>query len=116
VKGLGSKSPTIARVAFDGAYQRRKKFSTSSTLAAWRSAIEPITAPWYGCGSGNSACHAFSSASPYGAVSMLCRRSFITTWRCVSRLAGVSLSRRKPIRSLSSQSAVSRWCDGTVSK
>ncbi len=56
-----------------------------------------------------------SSQSPYGWLSYRWRRSFMTTWRWFSSFSPVIAGSIHPIRSDSSQSARSRWWEGTVS-
>ena len=50
-----SMSPASTSTALLGPYQARNQVLTSSSEAALRSAIEPITLWWYGCPSGYSA-------------------------------------------------------------
>ena len=58
----------------------------------------------------------FSFHVPYGRLSYDQRFSFFTTSRWLSRFSWLSASRSVPMRSASSQSASSSWCDGIVSK
>jgi hypothetical protein len=93
----------------------RKKSFTSSSDAADRSVIDPITGHEYGLVAGKSAAEVTSSATPKGWLSTRRRRSFFTISRSASSRSWFTRVSSVAMRSDSSQIAVSNWLLGSVS-